>query len=78
MRYAKKQFDHSPSLTLRATEIQVAQTSQMSGWRSHKIHLFDDRRIRQINPVLRTQTNMTPGTYALGTRNRQAESLPYN
>ena len=46
--------------------------------RSHKISSLYDRRIRQINPVLRTQTNMTPETYAGGTRNRQAKSLPYN
>ena len=49
----------------------------MSGWRSHKISSLYDGRIRQINPVLHTQTNMMPGTYLQGTRNRQAKSRPY-
>ena len=36
---AKEDFEDIPSLTLRAIENRVGQTSQMSGWRSHKIAL---------------------------------------
>ena len=39
---AKEDFEDIPSLTLRAIENRVGQTSQMSGWRSHKNRSFDD------------------------------------